>query len=365
MWFMGSGSARLGPRGIPAGDPEAIPCDGRWTIRTFVPPGHGSWVLVPRSAGDRLDTWKRPGRGRFVQNVRPRSPATTSRSCPPMRTIRLLVAGLTILAVAACATTTPGWTYAARVAIGRAIGRCERIGGGTVGSATASASAARARPWHPAPRRRPAHRARPDRRRRRRGGREHRLHADRAQRRRERGLPDPVRQQRRRDPAQRRDQGCRPARRSSRATSSRASRSRPYDVPALAAGTYQFVCSVHPNMVGTLTRRSDRLAPHDAAANSSATRTPMRGRRPRVRHVEAGEATLVVLDRTVVLPGRRRPAVRPRRARCAPPTGGRGRSAGRARPTARSSTSSSRTAATRRRSATRSRSTSTGRAASP
>jgi plastocyanin len=26
-----------------------------------------------------------------------------------------------------------------------------------------------------------------------------------------------------------------------------------YDVPALAAGTYQFVCSVHPNMVGTLT----------------------------------------------------------------------------------------------------------------
>jgi mono/diheme cytochrome c family protein/plastocyanin len=25
-----------------------------------------------------------------------------------------------------------------------------------------------------------------------------------------------------------------------------------YDVPALAAGTYQFVCSVHPNMIGTL-----------------------------------------------------------------------------------------------------------------
>jgi plastocyanin len=29
-----------------------------------------------------------------------------------MRTIRLLAAGLTILAVAACATSTPGWTYA-------------------------------------------------------------------------------------------------------------------------------------------------------------------------------------------------------------------------------------------------------------
>lgn len=26
-----------------------------------------------------------------------------------------------------------------------------------------------------------------------------------------------------------------------------------YDVPALAAATYQFICSVHPNMVGTLT----------------------------------------------------------------------------------------------------------------
>ena len=28
---------------------------------------------------------------------------------------------------------------------------------------------------------------------------------------------------------------------------------RTYDVPPLAAGTYQFVCSVHPNMTGTLT----------------------------------------------------------------------------------------------------------------
>lgn len=29
--------------------------------------------------------------------------------------------------------------------------------------------------------------------------------------------------------------------------------SRDYQVPALAAGIYQFVCTVHPNMVGTLT----------------------------------------------------------------------------------------------------------------
>ena len=26
-----------------------------------------------------------------------------------------------------------------------------------------------------------------------------------------------------------------------------------YDVPALPAGTYTFVCTIHPNMVGTLT----------------------------------------------------------------------------------------------------------------
>jgi plastocyanin len=26
-----------------------------------------------------------------------------------------------------------------------------------------------------------------------------------------------------------------------------------YQVPALPPGTYQFVCSVHPNMTGTLT----------------------------------------------------------------------------------------------------------------
>jgi plastocyanin len=28
---------------------------------------------------------------------------------------------------------------------------------------------------------------------------------------------------------------------------------RDYQVPALAAGTYEFICTVHPNMVGTLT----------------------------------------------------------------------------------------------------------------
>ena len=41
-------------------------------------------------------------------------------------------------------------------------------------------------------------------------------------------------------------------RRCSRATSSPASIVTTYSVPALAAGTYPFVCDVHPNMTGTL-----------------------------------------------------------------------------------------------------------------
>ncbi len=28
---------------------------------------------------------------------------------------------------------------------------------------------------------------------------------------------------------------------------------RTYDIPALPAGTYPFICTVHPNMIGTLT----------------------------------------------------------------------------------------------------------------
>ena len=54
-------------------------------------------------------------------------------------------------------------------------------------------------------------------------------------------------------PAQRRDQGRRGRRRSSRATSSTAARRSTTPVPALAAGSYPFVCTVHPNMTGTLT----------------------------------------------------------------------------------------------------------------
>ena len=63
---------------------------------------------------------------------------------------------------------------------------------------------------------------------------------------------DQVREQRRRDPAQHRHQGRQRRRRVRRARSSRASRPRTYAIPALAAGTYNFLCTVHPNMVGTI-----------------------------------------------------------------------------------------------------------------
>ena len=62
-----------------------------------------------------------------------------------------------------------------------------------------------------------------------------------------------LRQPGRRHPAQRRDQGRGRRRGRSRARSSRASATRDYQVPALAAGTYPFICTVHPNMTGTLT----------------------------------------------------------------------------------------------------------------
>ena len=45
----------------------------------------------------------------------------------------------------------------------------------------------------------------------------------------------------------------RPGRACSTARSSPASATKTYDVPALAAGAYAFICTVHPNMTGTLT----------------------------------------------------------------------------------------------------------------
>lgn len=59
-----------------------------------------------------------------------------------MRSIRLLVAGLTILAVAACATSTPGWTYAPAPAATPIPSADASASAGPSGSAAPSASAA-------------------------------------------------------------------------------------------------------------------------------------------------------------------------------------------------------------------------------
>ena len=71
-----------------------------------------------------------------------------------------------------------------------------------------------------------------------------------------------------------------------------------YDVPALAAGQYTFLCTVHPNDDRDAHRRvtpvGEQLAYTDAYARSAEAR---------VRHVEVADAPLVVLDRTVFYPG--------------------------------------------------------------
>ena len=70
-------------------------------------------------------------------------------------------------------------------------------------------------------------------------------------------LPDRLHQQRRRDPPQRGHPRGQPhgRARSGPGEIFNGVETRTYDVPALPAGTYGFVCTVHPNMTGTLTAR--------------------------------------------------------------------------------------------------------------
>ena len=69
-------------------------------------------------------------------------------------------------------------------------------------------------------------------------------------------LPDRVHQQRRRDPPQRGHPRGQPHRAEVwTGEIFNGVETRTYDVPALPAGTYGFVCTVHPNMTGTLTAK--------------------------------------------------------------------------------------------------------------
>jgi len=163
-----------------------------------------------------------------------------------MRTPRLLVAGLMILAVAACATTTPGWTYAP--ASPSAVPSADAGASAAAPSGSAAASAAASASAPPAP-----------------------------------GPPSPAGPATALDLAaqniafdktelslaanvafqirfENKDAGIPHNVEIKDATGASVFKGeifpgvaiRPYDVQPLAAGTYQFVCSVHTNMVGTL-----------------------------------------------------------------------------------------------------------------
>ncbi len=135
---------------------------------------------------------------------------------------------------------------------------------------------------------------------------------------------------------------------------------RTYEVPALTAGTYTFVCTVHPNMTGTLTVAVGRGDDdRDRRAALLLGRLPPVGRGAGRRRSSPASATW---SSSIGPSSTRAAAASPRIAACScgPPTAGRGPSAPPARPAARSSTSSSPATAIRRRSATRSRWTSTG-----
>ena len=215
------------PVASPSRDREAIPCDGPGAIRTFVPPGSWVWgtgrlepcTARPRRCGpDAVDS---------CRTSRSRSPANISRSCPTMRTIRLLAAGLTILAVSACATATPGWTYAPASA-SAAPSADASASAGPSGSVAPSAAPSASAPAAPvAPRAAPAPSA-PSAPAGRCRGRalcpEHRVLPDRAQRAGGHGLPDQLREQRPERSHTTSRSRIQPGSRSSTATSSTASR---------------------------------------------------------------------------------------------------------------------------------------------
>ena len=258
----------LTPVRFPAGDPELIPCEGPAATRTFVPLARVRRVheddrpVVHPTAHGRANF---PSSARHVQEAPDAvdwrrtsirgSPRTTSRSHPPMRSKRLLAASLTVLAVAACTSSTPGWTYAPAPSATpcRRPTRARRPRRPRLGRA-------RPRPRR-SPRPRPAQPRRPEREPRTqcvRHGHGRPCPPRTSPSIRPSSAPPRTRPSRsrslttRRSPTTSRSR-TRPAPASSQGEVFTGVATRTYDVPALAAGSYQFVCTVHPNMVGTLT----------------------------------------------------------------------------------------------------------------
>ena len=160
---------------------------------------------------------------------------------------RLLVALTLVLAVALAAAalladTAPGWTYAAPTAApAPSTPRAVRRVGGRVRRAPASAAPSAAPSDGGA-----GSASRPDLR----AG--HRVRADRGQRPRGRAVHDPLRQQGRRCPH---NVAIKDASGGQRVQGRALHRRRRVGLPGAGAGgrrPTQFVCTVHPNMVGTL-----------------------------------------------------------------------------------------------------------------
>ncbi len=172
-----------------------------------------------------------------------------------MRSIRLLVAGLTILAVAACATSTPGWTYApASAAPSVEASASVEPSGSAAPSASASASASATVAQSGSASAEPS------------GGPSGapaatvvdvaalNIEFDPTTLSAPAGAPFQIKFANN-DSGVPHNVDIKDASGASvfKGEVFSGVETRTYDVPALTAGTYQFICDVHPNMVGTLT----------------------------------------------------------------------------------------------------------------
>lgn len=177
-----------------------------------------------------------------------------------MRSTRLLAAGLTILAVAGCATTTPGWTYApasasASASAASSVDTSASVEPSESAAPTASASAAASATVTPSG----SESAEPS------GGPSGapagtvldlaalNIAFDPTTLSAPAGAPFQIKFENNESVPHNVD-----IKDSSGASVFKGEifsgvDTRTYDVPALTAGEYQFVCDVHPNMVGTLT----------------------------------------------------------------------------------------------------------------
>ena len=171
-----------------------------------------------------------------------------------MRTIRPIVAILAMLVLAACTSAKPGWTYAPAPSATPIPSVAASGSAAPSGSAAASASASAPAASESAPASEPAGSAST-------GGAVLEIEAEGIAYKQsaltaaaDHAVQDRLQEQRLGDPPQRRDpRGVADGAEKFKGEIFPGPGERTYDVPALPAGAYTFVCTVHPNMTGTLT----------------------------------------------------------------------------------------------------------------